>query len=103
MRAAAALIVIAGCGNHIEPEVGAWRPISAAGDPTARTGHTAIWTGTEMIVWGGGDGTTRRNGGRYRVADDSWLPMSDVGAPAAAVNHTAVWTGTEMIVWGGLA
>jgi len=33
------------------------RPItSTIGAPAARTGHTAVWTGSEMIVWGGSDG-----------------------------------------------
>src|SRR5207245_6667592 len=32
--------------------------------PSARGGHTAIWTGSEMIVWGGSDLNT---GGRYCV------------------------------------
>ena len=33
--------------------------------PTARFDHTAVWTGTEMIVWGGNDGTLTTTGGRY--------------------------------------
>ena len=33
--------------------------------PTARIDHSAVWTGTEMIVWGGNDGTLTTTGGRY--------------------------------------
>ena len=37
-----------------------------AGAPTARIAHTAIWTGTRMIVWGGSNGLNYFNtGGRY--------------------------------------
>ena len=32
-----------------------WTATSTTNAPTGRTGHTAVWTGSEMIVWGGGD------------------------------------------------
>ncbi len=56
-----------------------------------------VWTGTEMIVWGG----PTNSGGRYNVQTNTWTPMSTVNAPAARSKPVAVWTGTEMIVWGG--
>lgn len=76
-----------------------WRTVSTTGAPTARKDHTAVWTGTEMIVWGGAP--TTLGGGRYDPATDSWLPTSTTGAPVGRTGHTAVWTGTELIVWGG--
>ena len=78
-----------------------WRGVSVIGAPSGRIGHTAIWTGSEMIVWGGtSDGTTALNdGARYDPATDTWRPMQ--GAPISRTGHDAVWTGTEMIVWGG--
>ncbi|PYI96405.1 MAG: hypothetical protein DMF00_14975, partial [Verrucomicrobia bacterium] len=30
-----------------------WTPTSLTNVPSTRDGHTAVWTGTEMIVWGG--------------------------------------------------
>ena len=65
--------------------------------------HTAVWTGSEMIVWGGADGGSGylNDGGRYNPAANSWTAVSTTGAPAARYSHTAVWTGSEMIVWGG--
>ena len=66
--------------------------------------HTAVWTGSEMIVWGGYDGGTFLNtGGRYNPSTNSWTATSTTGAPAGRSYHTAVWTGSEMIVWGGSA
>ena len=63
---------------------------------------TAVWTGTEMIIWGGVFDTTGASaGGRYNPATDSWTPTSTINAPSGREDHTAVWTGTEMIVWGG--
>jgi N-acetylneuraminic acid mutarotase len=66
-----------------------------------RTDHSAVWTGSEMIIWGGNNGTYRNDGLRYNPATDTWTPTSKVNAPSARSLHSAVWTGTEMIVWGG--
>jgi hypothetical protein len=62
-----------------------------------------VWTGSEMIVWGGEIGNSPFNtGGRYNPAADSWTAnTTTTGAPAARYGHSAVWTGSEMIVWGG--
>lgn len=57
----------------------------------------AVWTGTEMLVWGGNTNI----GGKYNPTTKTWTPMSTVNAPAARQKPTAIWTGTEMIVWGG--
>jgi len=70
--------------------------------PAGRHSHTAIWTGSEMIVWGGYDGNAWLNtGSRYNPSTDSWTATSLTNAPQGRGVHTAVWTGTEMIVWGG--
>jgi N-acetylneuraminic acid mutarotase len=80
-----------------------WTPTSTTNAPNARAGHTAVWTGIEMIVWGGGaTGPTYLNtGGRYNPSTDSWTATSTTNAPDARGGHTALWTGSEMIVWGG--
>jgi hypothetical protein len=76
-----------------------WTPTSTTNAPSARADHKAVWTGAEMIVWGGGQ--LINTGGRYDPATDSWKPTSAINAPSARWSTTAVWTGTEMIVWGG--
>jgi len=73
---------------------------ATAGPPDGRDNHTAIWTGTEMIIWGGG-AFGMNTGGRYNPSTDTWIPTSTTNAPDARYSHTAMWTGTEMIVWGG--
>lgn len=81
---------------------GLWNSVSVAGAPLARYAHTAVWTGAEMIVWGGyGYGEYLNTGGRYDPGTDAWLPVSTSGAPVGRAGHVAVWTGTEMVVWGG--
>lgn len=73
------------------------------GAPTARASHSAVWTGTEMIIWGGADSLTSyaATGARYNPVTDAWTPTSTIGAPPARMFHSAVWTGTRMIIWGG--
>ena len=79
-----------------------WAPTCVTNAPDARYQHTAVWTGTEMIVWGGQSYPFVLNtGGRYNPSTDSWTATSTTNAPDARYQHTAVWTGTEMIVWGG--
>lgn len=81
---------------------GGWRPITQTSAPTGRVDHTAVWSGTEMIVWGGEDDfDPHGSGSRYHPADDAWRAMTPLGAPDARDDHVAVWTGTEMLVWGG--
>src|SRR5262245_12917586 len=66
--------------------------------PDTRDGHTAVWTGSEMIVWGGNYSFT---GGRYNPVTDSWTATNTTNAPSGRTFYTTVWTGSEMIVWGG--
>jgi hypothetical protein len=43
-----------------------WIATSTINAPSARFRHTAVWPGSEMIIWGGyGDGTGLNTGGRY--------------------------------------
>jgi len=85
--------VAAPCGGD------AWTAMSTTGAPSARFAHTAVWTGSEMIIWGGSDGSNALNtGGRYNPATDTWGATS---ITVARGSHTAVWTGSEMIIWGG--
>jgi hypothetical protein len=62
----------------------------------------AVWTGKEMIVWGGEtDGGLVNDGARYNPATNTWTPMTMVNAPSPREAAGAVWSGFEMIVWGG--
>jgi hypothetical protein len=88
--------------SEIGPALDAWRPTTTAGAPTGRYSHTAVWTGTKIIVWGGFDGSTLNTGGQYDPVGDAWTATTTSGAPTGRNDHTAVWTGTKMIVWGGL-
>jgi hypothetical protein len=68
---------------------------------TPREDMTGVWTGEELIIWGGtSNGTVTGDGAAYSPATDSWRRISD-GPLSARTRHMAVWTGREMIVWGG--
>jgi N-acetylneuraminic acid mutarotase len=86
-------------GGRYDPSTNSWTATSTTNAPSGRAEHTAVWSGSEMIVWGGlGGGNT---GGRYNASTDTWTATSITGAPTGRWYHTAVWTGSEMIVWGG--
>ena len=82
-----------------------WTKTSTTNAPTARVNNTAIWTGTEMIIWGGTtagfSGAVLNTGAKYNPLTNIWTPISTTNAPTARTWHTAIWTGTEMIIWGG--
>ena len=78
-----------------------WTATNTSNAPSARSGHAAVWTGSEMIVWGGNAGSYFNTGAKYNPSTNNWIPISTTNAPAARSGPTAVWTGSEMIVWGG--
>jgi N-acetylneuraminic acid mutarotase len=88
-------------GGRYHPSTDRWTATSTINAPSSRIGHTAIWTGSQMIVWGGYHGGISNTGGRYDPGTNSWTATSLTNAPTAREQHTAVWTGSEMIVWGG--
>src|SRR6185295_9718168 len=92
-------------GGRYDPLTDHWVATASAGAPSSRFDHSAVWTGGEMIIWGGGDltGALLSTGARYRPATDTWTPTATAGAPPGRAGHTAVWTGSDMIVWGGAA
>src|SRR5437867_7604505 len=63
------LPVISGQSDNSIPSVACtgdtWTPTSTTNAPAGRYEHTAVWTGSEMIVWGGLNGSASCRGGRY--------------------------------------
>lgn len=81
---------------------GTWSAMASAGAPAARLGHSAVWTGQKLLVWGGQAGSTfRGDGAAYDPTLDSWQALPTANAPSARSGHLAVWTGDEMLVFGG--
>jgi len=73
-----------------------------------RNGAAVVWTGQELIVWGGVNvrGTVLESladGAAYNPRTRRWTPLPP--APESQWLHgdhgLAVWTGREVLVWGG--
>lgn len=83
------------------PSAGTWEPIPEA-PISPRFQHAAVWTGDEMIVFGGYDGGEGGESGAaaYSLASGAWRQLAD---PPGEVRGTpvAVWTGTEVVAFGG--
>lgn len=87
-----------------DPVTDAWSfPASRGDEPVARAYTKVVWTGREVLVWGGlaqGENALG-SGSRYDLASATWSAMSEVGAPVPRWQHLVAWTGTRMLVWGG--
>lgn len=100
-------------GAAYDPSSRTWRAIAPS--PLAPRGNaTAVWTGEEMIVWGGWLFTGGRgsdavevftDGAAYDPSTDSWraIPAAPLtGGRSRRPNlPRSVWSGSEMIVWDG--
>jgi N-acetylneuraminic acid mutarotase len=82
-----------------------WRAIAPM--PTTLPGNdpTAVWTGTEVLVWSSAPATPDTNGREvvlaYNPSTNTWrtLPSSGLTPRQGAVT---IWTGHQLVVWGGL-
>lgn len=96
-------------GGIFNPDNMSWSDIRTAGAPLRYSGHSAVWTGSQMIVWGGkplpganGSAIGETNeGGIWDLATNSWTAMRVAGAPSARTLHQAIWTGDAMLIFGG--
>jgi hypothetical protein len=82
-----------------------------AGAPPVREGAVTVWTGKEIVLWGGvsseqqGDRTVvtmHDDGGRLDPATGRWTAMSKTRAPSPRSEPTSVWTGSRLVVFGGM-
>lgn len=87
-----------GAAAAYDPRRNRWRTLPAW---QARWGHSAVWTGREMIVWGGdGPYEFERNGASLDSRTGRWRPLTR-SPLEGRVGHSALWTGRGMIVLGG--
>ena len=91
-------------GALYDPATDTWvGSTSTTGALSARSHMRSVWTGREMLIWGGGAGGPHFNtGARYNPATDTWSgPTPTAGAPGGRASFAMVWTGRSAIVWGG--
>ena len=79
------MVMASGAAEYSLPEISdpaactddAWTPTSTTNAPSARRNHTAVWTGTEMIIWGGFNSSGVLSSGRkYTPSTDTWTATS---------------------------
>jgi hypothetical protein len=98
-----------GLAEQFDPSTFAWSPLGASDPPDGRGRHSTVWTGSEMIVWGGArqidccDGivvvTPLQSGAIWTESSNTWRPMSIDSSPEETLDTPAVWTGMEMLIW----
>ena len=77
-----------------------WSTLPDASIPF-RSQASSVWTGTQMIVWGGSsDKRVYADGAAYTPSTRRWRTL-----PAAPLtgrsNPFMVWTGRQVLIWGG--
>jgi hypothetical protein len=92
-------------GGRYDPTTNTWTPTSTAGAPEARNAAAGVWSGSKVLIWGGGtyNGAFKvhRTGALYDPVADTWTPTTLTNAPSAREFFAYAWTGNTLIVWGG--
>lgn len=92
-------------GAAYDPRSDHWRALPPA-PLSPRDGQSAVWTGSEVLIWGGYDQVSvnafhvTNDGAAYNPATNTWRPLP--AAPLSArADVIATWTGSSMVVLGG--
>ncbi len=74
--------------------------LMSPGPLSGRGAHRAVWTGREMLVWGGFNTTELNDGATYNPESDSWaaLPQSPL---LPRQGQAMVLAGNQVLIWGG--
>jgi Immunoglobulin-like domain of bacterial spore germination len=81
-------------GFGYSPKTNRWRQLAPI--PTGRTNFPAVWTGTQLLIWGG---STPPSGIAFDPTANRWTGLPP-GPLTGRTSLTAVWTGRAMILWG---
>lgn len=95
-------------GFLYDPTSDSWSQIADSILPSGRTLGAGVWTGSEMIIWGGEErGSSSlwaggiNTGAIYNVAANSWRSITTTNAPEGRWDNAAVWAEDCMLIWGG--
>jgi N-acetylneuraminic acid mutarotase len=85
---------------RFNPNSNAWQKLTnlPAGLLTAKDKPTFLWTGSELLIYGGNGAN---DGYRYNPQSNSWTTMSSANAPSLRNFYISCFTGTDLIIWGG--
>lgn len=93
--------VVTGGGAGVSNQTG-WRTFDT-GPLAPRSNEVEVWTGHELIVWGGSTGLRSRaldDGAAFDPASGGWRRLA-VSPLAARQDAIGVWTGTRLVVVAG--
>ena len=99
-----------GKGAAYDPARRTWQALPSS-PLKARSGHQMVWTGHEVVVWGGSIPSSSpdplaaypRDGAAYNPTTNRWrtLPPAPPTPPALLTAYSAVWTGEQALLLGG--
>jgi hypothetical protein len=104
-------VALGGGAERIARTTGPATPLAVPGSPgwtrlpgapiASRNEYAAVWTGKEMIVWGGYSGNTQYgDGAAYDPATRTWTKIA--ASPLVGQDlPVTVWTGKDMLIFGG--
>mmetsp|Transcript_62395 Transcript_62395/g.139317 ORF Transcript_62395/g.139317 Transcript_62395/m.139317 type:complete len:204 (-) Transcript_62395:256-867(-) len=91
-------------------EAGSWEQLEPSGSaPSARYGHTAVWAGNAMLVFGGRKRSSSNDGTLDTALNDLWQykpgemgswEQLEPGPEQLGRTAVAVWAGAAMLVFG---
>jgi hypothetical protein len=110
--------VIRDDGGIYVPETDTWVAIAETDLSPGRAYVHGVWTGSQMIVWGGNHETSASGaqdlgveeptlgaiftpGNVDTTSDDAWQALSTTNAPSQRKHGVVVWTGNRLLTWGG--
>lgn len=97
-------------GARYNPTTEVWTEMNFTNAPEARFKHKTVWTGTEMIIWGGkkGDDSLHNylnTGAKYNPTTDSWTALPTPASFNGREDFIMVWgefgTNKHLMIWGG--
>jgi len=82
-----------------DPSDDSWTPLGGPPEDETRSKPACVWTGTEVLMWGGDAGGT---GFAWNVANQAWRAMSALEGASDVYAVDGQWTGQEAaFLWGG--
>ena len=89
-------------GRKYNPANNTWEAISMANAPAIYADCAYTWTGTELLIFGGSNGSAFVNTtASYNPQANTWTTLSNTNAPTPRGDANAVWTGNMMVIWSG--